>query len=84
MAMQRLINAYQALQGSGFGGNDLTPAELRVLKLLARGLSNRELAAELGVSVRTVTTHIGHILDKLGVENRVQAALYAREQGLAA
>jgi DNA-binding NarL/FixJ family response regulator len=83
-ATQQLIKAYRTLQGGGHGVDDLTPAELRVLKLLTRGLSNRQLAAETGVSERTVTTHIRHILDKLAMENRVQAALYAREHGLTA
>jgi DNA-binding NarL/FixJ family response regulator len=80
----RLIKVHQELQQGDHGIKDLTPAEVGVLKLLTRGLSNRGLAAELGVSVRTVTTHIRHILDKLGVDNRVQAALYARELGLTA
>jgi DNA-binding NarL/FixJ family response regulator len=81
-ATQQLITAYRAFPGMAHGVEDLTPAELRVLILLTRGLSNRQLAAEAGVSERTVSTHIRHILDKLGVENRVQAALYAREHGL--
>ncbi|NCC36427.1 MAG: response regulator transcription factor, partial [Chloroflexia bacterium] len=63
-------------------GNALTPMELRVLQLLATGASNRELAATLGVSVRTVTTHVRNILDKLQLKNRTQAALYARENRL--
>jgi hypothetical protein len=46
------------------------------------GASNREIARELGESVRTVGTHLQHILDKLGVPNRRQAALFAREHGL--
>jgi len=81
---QQLITAYRARQTAARPDDDLTVAELRVLKLLTRGLSNRQIAAELGVSVRTVTSHIGHILAKLGVQNRVQAALYARERGLTA
>lgn len=60
----------------------LTQTELKVLQLLAHGQSNRELAAALGVSVRTVTTHVRNILDKLQLENRTQAALYARDHGL--
>jgi DNA-binding NarL/FixJ family response regulator len=79
----QLIEAYRERQDAKHGISGLTPAEVGVLRLLARGLSNRELAAELGVSVRTVTTHIRHILDKLGVPNRLQAALFARERGLA-
>ena len=60
----------------------LTPREMDVLKCLARGLSNREIARELTISVRTVTTHMRNILDKLHVSNRTQAALYALEHGL--
>lgn len=60
----------------------LTPREMDVLKCLARGLSNREIADELTVSVRTVTTHMRNILDKLHVSNRTQAALYALEHGV--
>jgi NarL family two-component system response regulator LiaR len=77
-----LINAYQVLEGGEYHEAKLTAAEVEVLKLLAKGLSNRELANELGVSVRTISTHVWHILDKLGAQNRVQAALYAREHGL--
>jgi DNA-binding NarL/FixJ family response regulator len=81
-ATRQLINAYQVLEGGEHHEAKLTLAEVEVLKLLAKGLSNRELANELGVSVRTISTHVRHILDKLGAQNRVQAALYAREHGL--
>ncbi len=60
----------------------LTPRELDVLECLARGQSNREIAEELSVSVRTVTTHVRNILDKLHLANRTQAALFALEQGI--
>lgn len=60
----------------------LTPRELDVLRCLAWGVTNREIAAELSVSVRTVTTHVRNILDKLHLADRTQAALYAVEQGL--
>ena len=60
----------------------LTPRELDVLKCLAEGLTNREIAFRLDVSVRTVTTHVRNILDKLHLENRTQAALFAVEQGI--
>lgn len=62
----------------------LTPRELEVLQCLAQGWSNREIAVELAVSTRTVTTHVRNILDKLHLANRTQAALYAREKGIAA
>jgi DNA-binding NarL/FixJ family response regulator len=61
----------------------LTDRELTVLKLLAQGRTNAQMAAEMFVSEVTVRTHVSHIHDKLGVENRVQAALYALRTGIA-
>jgi DNA-binding NarL/FixJ family response regulator len=52
----------------------LTPREAEVLELLADGMTNREIAAQLFISQKTVGTHLGHIFDKLGVHNRVEAA----------
>jgi DNA-binding NarL/FixJ family response regulator len=60
----------------------LTSRERQVLQRLAQGLTNREIASQLGVSVRTVTTHVRNILDKLHLANRTKAALYARALGL--
>jgi DNA-binding NarL/FixJ family response regulator len=60
----------------------LTPRELDVLYCLAQGLSNREIAKKLVISIRTVTTHVRNILDKLHLANRTQAALYAVEHGI--
>jgi DNA-binding NarL/FixJ family response regulator len=60
----------------------LTGRELEVLRLLARGGSNREIARELGVAEITARTHVSHILAKLGVSNRVEAALHALRVGL--
>lgn len=61
----------------------LTRRELEVLRLLAAGLSNRGMADQLGISERTVRSHMSHILGKLQLNSRMQAALYALREGLA-
>ena len=60
----------------------LTPRELEVLELIARGRPNKLIARELGIAEKTVKTHVSNLLGKLGLTDRTQAALYAVREGL--
>ena len=60
----------------------LTDRENEVLKLLGQGKSNKDISQALFIGEQTVKTHVSHILDKLGVPSRTQAALYAIRAGL--
>jgi len=60
----------------------LTPRELSTLRLMADGKSNKEIANELGISDRTVKTHLGHLFEKLGVTSRTEAVKIATRRGL--
>jgi NarL family two-component system response regulator LiaR len=62
--------------------NELTDREREVLACLGRGLSNKEIGSELFISEKTVKTHVSNLLDKLGLADRTQAALYAVKHGL--
>jgi DNA-binding NarL/FixJ family response regulator len=84
---RRLIAAFSTGSRSAgavtpVGLDDLTPRELEVLRLVARGLSNREIADTLVVTEHTAKTHVAHILAKLGVRDRVQAVVLAYEAGV--
>jgi DNA-binding NarL/FixJ family response regulator len=63
-------------------GETLTERETDVLRLVAQGRANKEIAAELGIGEKTVKTHVSNLLGKLGVQSRTQAALYAARVGL--
>jgi two-component system, NarL family, response regulator LiaR len=60
----------------------LTPREREVLVLIGRGFSNKRIAKELGIAEKTVKTHVGHVLAKLGVTDRTQAAVVAVRSGI--
>jgi len=60
----------------------LTPRELATLRSMAQGRSNKEVASELGISERTVKTHLGHLFQKLGVTSRTEAVRVATHRGL--
>jgi DNA-binding NarL/FixJ family response regulator len=62
---------------------NLTGREARVLQLVAKGLSNRQIAQELGLSAKTVANHLTHIFNKTLCENRAAAAAFAIQHGLA-
>jgi NarL family two-component system response regulator LiaR len=80
----KVIHEFDDQKEAGFTGDPLTNREMQTLKLIARGLSNQEIATELVVHERTIAKYVSSILNKLHVANRTQAALYAIHQGLAA
>ncbi len=67
---------------SASGISTLTERETDVLRLVARGRANKEIAADLGIGEKTIKTHVSNILSKLGMQSRTQAALYAAKAGL--
>jgi two-component system, NarL family, response regulator LiaR len=81
----RLLNTLSSDERRNTTGaiEHITRREREVLELIALGHSNKRIALELGVAEKTVKTHVGHLLAKLGVTDRTQAALYAVQHGLA-
>ena len=82
---RRLVERFASLEGPSEPPpalEALTAREAEVLRLLARGRSNAEIAAELVVSEHTVKTHVAHVLSKLGLRDRIQAVILAYESGL--
>jgi DNA-binding NarL/FixJ family response regulator len=71
-----------SVSAAGVGFPDLTVRETQILEHIARGQDNAQIAAHLALSEKTVRNHITRIFDKIGVENRSQAIVLARERGL--
>jgi DNA-binding NarL/FixJ family response regulator len=81
-AIRRLADAYAGTGAAGrLPGTPLTGRELEVLRLMATGRSNAEIAADLLLGVETVKTHVGNVLAKLGARDRTQAVIAAYEYG---
>ena len=77
-----LAPAAAAKLAEGVTRIQLTPRELTALRLMADGKANKEIANELGISERTVKTHLGHLFEKLGVTSRTEAVKIATRRGL--
>ncbi|KUO51455.1 MAG: two-component system response regulator [Desulfitibacter sp. BRH_c19] len=76
----KVLSSYTTLasrQNKDFKGNDLTDREMELVKLLAKGLNNKEIASTLFISEKTVKNHITNILRKLDLRDRVQVAIWA-------
>jgi NarL family two-component system response regulator LiaR len=79
---RKVLDEFSAIRPETSPLTRLTPREIEVLTLVAKGRSNKEIARDLGISVKTVKTHVSNILSKLHMMDRTQAALYAMRQGL--
>lgn len=86
LSSQDLVRSLRGISASAAASQDLitplTEREQEVLRLMATGLSNRDIASLLFIAESTVKTHVEHIIGKLGVSDRVQAAVWAARQGL--
>ncbi|NQX63704.1 MULTISPECIES: response regulator transcription factor [Paenibacillus] len=79
----KIMNRFRQPKPVAEPHEDLTDREMEVLRLIAKGKSNQELADDLFIGVKTVKFHVTNVLSKLGVEDRTQAAIYAFKHGLA-
>jgi NarL family two-component system response regulator LiaR len=80
----KMMNRFRSnARGESPAYKELTEREMEVLKLLAQGKSNQDIADQLIIGIKTVKFHVTNILAKLGVEDRTQAAIYAYKNGLA-
>jgi two-component system, NarL family, response regulator LiaR len=79
----KLMNRFRGPKPQAAPHEELTEREMEVLRLIASGKSNQEVADELFIGIKTVKFHVTNVLAKLGVEDRTQAAIYAFKHGLA-
>ncbi|MDR6554181.1 response regulator transcription factor [Paenibacillus qinlingensis] len=79
----KIMNRFRQPKPAAEPHEELTDREMEVLRLIAKGKSNQELADDLFIGVKTVKFHVTNVLSKLGVEDRTQAAIYAFKHGLA-
>ncbi|WP_262360922.1 response regulator [Gorillibacterium timonense] len=79
----KMMNRFRQPRAEAAPHEELTEREMEVLRLIASGKSNQEVADELFIGIKTVKFHVTNVLAKLGVEDRTQAAIYAIKHGLA-
>ena len=79
---RQIIDGTRRSSTAGTSAEPLTSREAKILGLVAKGLSNNEIAEYLDLSNHTVANHVRNVLSKLGVENRTQAVVFARDHGL--
>jgi DNA-binding NarL/FixJ family response regulator len=82
MRNQKELSEEFMQQGHRTYPSRLSHREVEVVRLIGLGKSNREIAAELVISIHTANCHVSHILSKVGVANRAEAAVYAARRGL--
>ena len=79
---RKMLDRVAAPPSAQAGPHVLTSRELEMLRCLARGLTNREIAGEIGIAVATVKAHVSRLLTKLGLRDRAAAVVFAYEVGL--
>ncbi|MEW8979355.1 MAG: response regulator transcription factor [Symbiobacterium sp.] len=82
LAAQRMMQELTAPQNSRARVDEISPREMEVLRLIAQGLSNKEIGERLFIAERTVKTHVSHLLEKLQLQDRTQLAIYALQNKL--
>jgi two-component system response regulator NreC len=80
--IRSILSETQVRQSAPETIEPLTPREIEILKLIVQGYTNRQMAEELGISIRTVEGHRANVLEKLGLQSRVELVRYAKQHGL--